>query len=156
VIFFIYESRPNVTVDAAALCIKSGNAIILRGGKEATHSNQVLCSILQECLSGAGLPRDAVQCVDTADRAAVGHLLQLSDYIDLVIPRGGESLIRRVVEEARMPVLKHYQGNCHVYVDRAADLDMAERILVNAKCQRPGVCNAAESLLVHRDVAASF
>jgi glutamate-5-semialdehyde dehydrogenase len=156
VIFFIYESRPNVTVDAAALCVKSGNAIILRGGKEALHSNTALHRILQDCLGTAELPADAVQLVTTPDRAAVGHLLRLDRYIDLVIPRGGEGLIRRVAEEARMPVLKHYKGNCHVYVDRSADLDMAERILVNAKCQRPGVCNAAESLLVHGDVAPAF
>jgi glutamate-5-semialdehyde dehydrogenase len=156
VIFFIYESRPNVTVDAAALCVKSGNAIILRGGKEAFHSNSALCAILQSCLEHVGLPREAVQLVETSDRAAVGHLLRLDSHIDLVIPRGGESLIRRVAAEATMPVLKHYKGNCHIYVDRAADLDMAERILINAKCQRPGVCNAAESLLVHREVAAAF
>lgn len=156
VIFFIYESRPNVTVDAAGLCVKAGNAVILRGGKEAIHSNSALHRLLQGQLSEAGLPADSVQLVTTPDRAAVGHLLTMSDSIDLVIPRGGESLIRRVVAEARMPVLKHYQGNCHVYVDVSADLDMAERILVNAKCQRPGVCNAAESLLVHRDVAAAF
>jgi glutamate-5-semialdehyde dehydrogenase len=156
VILFIYEARPNVTVDAAGLCVKSGNALILRGGKEALHSNTALHRLLQGALSAAGLPADAVQLVNTPDRAAVGHLLQLDRYIDLVVPRGGESLIRRVAEEAAMPVLKHYKGNCHVYVDAAADLAMAERILVNAKCQRPGVCNAAESLLVHRDVAAEF
>ncbi len=156
VIFFVYESRPNVTVDAAALCVKAGNAVILRGGKEALHSNAALHRLLQEGLAEADLPTDAVQFVATTDRAAVGHLLKMSDCIDLAIPRGGESLIRRVAEEARMPVLKHYQGNCHVYVDAAADLDMAERILVNAKCQRPGVCNAAESLLVHEGVAAAF
>lgn len=156
VIFFIYESRPNVTVDAAALCVKSGNAIILRGGKEAQHSIQALHRILCDCLQATGLPEGAVQLVTTTDRAAVGQLLQMNNYIDLVIPRGGESLIRRVAEEARMPVMKHYQGNCHVYIDRSADLDMAERILINAKCQRPGVCNAAESLLVHEDVAADF
>jgi glutamate-5-semialdehyde dehydrogenase len=156
VILFIYESRPNVTVDAAALCVKSGNALILRGGKEAFHSNTALHRILQDSLRAAGLPSDAVQLVATTERAAVGHLLQLRQWIDLVIPRGGESLIRRVAEEARMPVLKHYMGNCHVYVDRSADLEMAERIVLNAKCQRPGVCNAAESLLVHVDVAAPF
>jgi glutamate-5-semialdehyde dehydrogenase len=156
VIFFIYESRPNVTVDAAGLCVKSGNAIILRGGKEALHSNTALSRVLRDCLEACELPGDAVQLVTTTDRAGVGHLLRLYRYIDLVIPRGGESLIRRVAEEARMPVLKHYQGNCHVYVDRAANLDMAERLLLNSKCQRPGVCNAAESLLVHRDVAAAF
>lgn len=156
VIFFIYESRPNVTTDAAGLCVKSGNAIILRGGKEALHSNTALARIIQDTLRDADLPPDAVQLVTTIDRDAVGHLLRLNQYIDLAIPRGGESLIRRVAEEARMPVMKHYQGNCHVYVDRSADLEMAERILLNAKCQRPGVCNAAESLLVHEDVAATF
>jgi glutamate-5-semialdehyde dehydrogenase len=156
VIFFIYESRPNVTVDAAALCVKSGNAVILRGGKEALHSNTALHRVLQDGLHSVGLPAETVQLVNTADRAAVGHLLQMDQDIDLVIPRGGESLIRRVAQEARMPVLKHYQGNCHVYVDRAADLDMAERIVLNAKCQRPGVCNAAESLLVHAEAAKAF
>jgi len=156
VIFFIYESRPNVTVDAAGLCLKSGNALVLRGGKEALQSNTALVQILQAALEPAGLPADALQLVTTTDRAAVGHLLRLPQYIDLAIPRGGESLIRRVAAEATMPVLKHYQGICHVFVDRAADLDMAERIVLNAKCQRPGVCNAAECLLVHQDVAASF
>jgi glutamate-5-semialdehyde dehydrogenase len=156
VIFFIYESRPNVTIDAAGLCVKSGNAVILRGGKEAFHSNAALHAILQEGLRASDLPADAVQLVNTTDRAAVGELLKLNSWIDLAIPRGGESLIRRVAAEATMPVLKHYQGNCHVYVDRAADLDMAVRILVNAKCRRPGVCNAAESLLVHAEVAGAF
>jgi glutamate-5-semialdehyde dehydrogenase len=156
VIFFIYESRPNVTIDAAGLCVKSGNAIVLRGGKEAICSNTILHTILQDNLRSLDLPVDAVQLVATTDRAAVGHLLQMNQHIDLVIPRGGESLIRRVAAEATMPVLKHYLGNCHVYVDRAADLDMAQRIVVNAKCHRPGVCNAAESLLVHADVAAAF
>jgi glutamate-5-semialdehyde dehydrogenase len=156
VIFFIYESRPNVTLDAAALCVKSGNAIILRGGKEALNSNTALHRIVQDCLRDGGLPADAAQLVATPDRAVVGHLLRLAEYIDLAIPRGGEGLIRRVAEEARMPVLKHYKGNCHVYVDQAADLAMAERIVVNAKCQRPGVCNAAESLLVHRAIAPLF
>lgn len=156
VIFFLYESRPNVTVDAAALCVKSGNAVILRGGKEAFHSNTVLHRILADELAACGLSRDAVQLVATLEREAVGHLLKLNQFIDLTIPRGGESLIRRVAAEATMPVLKHYLGNCHVYVDRAADLDMAERIVLNAKCQRPAVCNAMESLLVHADVAAAF
>lgn len=156
VIFFIYESRPNVTVDAAGLCVKSGNAVILRGGKEAHSSNAALHRLLQAKLRAHGLPVDAVQLVGTTDRDAVGHLLRLPQFIDLAIPRGGEGLIRRVAAEARMPVLKHYQGICHVYVDRAADLDMAQRIIVNAKCQRPGVCNAAECLLVHQDVAATF
>jgi glutamate-5-semialdehyde dehydrogenase len=156
VILFIYESRPNVTVDAAGLCVKSGNAVILRGGKEAIHSNRAIHAVLQDCLEANELPRAAVQMVGTTDRAAVGHLLRLNDLIDLAIPRGGEELIRRVAQEARMPVLKHYKGVCHVYVDRAADIGMAERIVVNAKCQRPGVCNAAESLLIHQDVAAVF
>ncbi len=156
VLFFIYESRPNVTADAAALAVKSGNAIILRGGKEALASNQAIHAALQAPLADAGLPPDAVQLVTTPDRDAVRRLLKLDQFIDLTIPRGGESLIRSVAEQATMPVLKHFQGNCHIYVDRSADLDMAERILLNAKCQRPGVCNAAESLLVHRDVAAAF
>jgi glutamate-5-semialdehyde dehydrogenase len=156
VIFFIYESRPNVTVDAAGLCVKAGNAVILRGGKEALHSNAALHRVLQDGLAESDLPPDAVQLVATTDRAAVGHLLRMNQLIDLAIPRGGEGLIRRVAEEARMPVMKHFAGNCHVYVDGSADLDMAERILVNAKCQRPGVCNAAESLLVHQDVAKTF
>jgi glutamate-5-semialdehyde dehydrogenase len=156
VIFFIYESRPNVTIDAAGLCVKSGNAIILRGGKEALQSNSILHAILQDSLKVCGLPTDAVQLVNTPQRDVVGHLLTLDRYIDLAIPRGGESLIRRVAEEATMPVLKHFMGNCHVYVDRAADVAMAERIILNAKCQRPGVCNAAESLLVHADIATAF
>jgi len=156
VIFFIYESRPNVTIDAAALCVKSGNAVILRGGKEAFHSNRVLAELLREALVDSGLPVDAVQLVETTDRDAVGHFLALDEYIDLAIPRGGEGLIRRVAAEARMPVIKHFTGNCHIYVDRSADLDMAETITVNAKTQRLGVCNAAESLLVHADIAAEF
>jgi glutamate-5-semialdehyde dehydrogenase len=156
VILFIYESRPNVTLDAAALCVKSGNAVILRGGKEALHSNVALHAVLADCLDEADLPRDAVVLVRETDRAAVGHLLHLGDLIDLVIPRGGEALIRRVAEEARMPVLKHYKGVCHVYVDRDADLERARRIIVNAKCQRPGVCNAAECLLVDAAVAREF
>jgi glutamate-5-semialdehyde dehydrogenase len=156
VIFFIYESRPNVTVDAAALCVKSGNAVILRGGKEARYSNTAIYRVLQDCLKTNGLPEDAVQLVTTPDRDAVGKLLQMDQFIDLVIPRGGESLIRRVADEAAMPVLKHFQGNCHVYVDASADLAMAERIVVNAKCQRPPVCNAAEGLLVHAAIAPVF
>ncbi len=156
VVFMIYESRPNVTLDAAALCVKSGNAAILRGGKEAIHSNRALYRVLADELVPAGLPAAAVQLVTTTDRAAVGHLLQLPEFIDLAIPRGGESLIRRVAEEARMPVLKHYTGNCHIYVDADVDSDAAIRIVVNAKAQRPGVCNAAETLLVHRAAAPSF
>jgi glutamate-5-semialdehyde dehydrogenase len=156
VVLFIYESRPNVTADAAALCVKSGNAVILRGGKEAAHSSRAIIDVLNQAGEETGLPPDAVQLVATADRQAVGHFLGLDQYIDVAIPRGGEGLIRRVAAEAKMPVIKHYTGNCHVYVDSAADLDMAERITVNAKCQRMGVCNAAESLLVHADVAAEF
>jgi glutamate-5-semialdehyde dehydrogenase len=156
VIFFLYESRPNVTVDAAALSVKSGNAVILRGGKEAYHSNLAIYQILWETLQECGLPPNAVQLVQTLNRDAVGHLLKLNEFIDLVIPRGGESLIRRVVSEATMPVLKHYLGNCHVYVDQDANLDMAEQIIINSKCQRPGVCNAMESLLVHAKIADSF
>lgn len=156
VVFFIYESRPNVTADAAAICIKSGNAVILRGGKEAANSNAAIAALLADAAEAAGLPSHAVQLVATTDRAAVGHLLALDQYISVAIPRGGESLIRRVAEEAKMPVIKHFTGNCHVYVDAAADLEMAERITINAKCQRMGVCNAAESLLVHRQVADKF
>ncbi len=156
VIFFIYESRPNVTADAAAICVKSGNAVILRGGKEAAHSSRAIVDILRLNLDEVGLPADAVQLVSTTDRAAVGHFLRMPELIDLAIPRGGESLIRRVAEEARMPVIKHFTGNCHVYVDRSADLGMAERITINSKCQRMGVCNAAESLLIHADVAEEF
>jgi glutamate-5-semialdehyde dehydrogenase len=153
VIFFIYESRPNVTVDAAALSVKSGNAILLRGGREALHSNAALHRVLQEGLRLYDLPPDAVQLVGTSEREAVGQLLRLPEFIDVAIPRGGEGLIRRVAQEARMPVLKHFQGICHVYVEASADLDRAERIVLNAKCQRPGVCNAMESLLIDAAIA---
>ena len=156
VVFLIYESRPNVTVDAAALCVKSGNAAILRGGKEAIHSNRALHRVLADELAPSGLPEHAVQLVATTDRAAVGHLLGMPDRVDLAIPRGGESLIRRVVAEAKMPVMKHYTGNCHVYVDADSDFAPAVKIVVNSKAQRPGVCNAAETLLVHRDAASAF
>jgi glutamate-5-semialdehyde dehydrogenase len=156
VIFMIYESRPNVTVDAAALCIKSGNAVILRGGKEAISTNRALHRVLADELVACRLPEHGVQLVPSTDRAVVGELLGLPEFIDLAIPRGGESLIRRVVAEARMPVLKHYQGNCHVYVDAHCDLDMAVKVVLNSKVQRPGVCNAAETLLVHRAVAPYF
>jgi glutamate-5-semialdehyde dehydrogenase len=148
VILFIYESRPNVTSDAAALCVKAGNAIILRGGSEALESNRALANAARDALALAGLPTDAVQLVGTTDRELVGNLLGRSDAIDLVIPRGGEDLIRRVEAQARMPVLKHYQGNCHVYVEETADPSMVRRVVVDAKCQRPGTCNAAEKLLV--------
>ncbi|MCA9064091.1 MAG: glutamate-5-semialdehyde dehydrogenase [Planctomycetaceae bacterium] len=156
VIFFIYESRPNVTIDAAALCIKSGNSVILRGGKEAIHSNQVLAGILGDALVTVGLPREAAQLVETTDRQAVGHFLKAGDLIDVTIPRGGRSLIERVTAEATMPVIKHYDGICHVYVDAAADEQMATDIVVNSKCQRPGVCNALETLLIHREAAQRF
>jgi glutamate-5-semialdehyde dehydrogenase len=155
-VFFIYESRPNVTADAAAICVKSGNAVILRGGKEARHSSQAIVRVLQSVAGRVGVPVDAVQLVATTERAAVGHFLQLAQYIDVAIPRGGESLIRRVTAEAKMPVIKHFDGNCHVYVDATADLTMALDITINAKCQRMGVCNACESLLVHERIAASF
>jgi glutamate-5-semialdehyde dehydrogenase len=156
VVFFIYESRPNVTVDAAAICVKSGNAVILRGGKEALSSNRALYAVLRDALEECGLPLAAVQLVETTDRDAVGYLLKMHDQINVTIPRGGRSLIERVMAEATMPVIKHYDGICHVYVDRAADIGMATAILVNSKCQRPGVCNAAECLLVHRDIAERF
>jgi glutamate-5-semialdehyde dehydrogenase len=156
VVFFIYESRPNVTADAAAICLKSGNAVILRGGKEAAHSSAAIIKILQQVAADEALPKAALQLVDTPDREAVGHFLSLPEFIDVAIPRGGESLIRRVAAEAKMPVIKHFTGNCHVYVDVSADLAMAERIVVNAKCQRQGVCNACESLLVHEQVAGEF
>ncbi len=153
VVFFIYESRPNVTADAAAICVKSGNAVILRGGKEAAHSSRALVDRLVQAAEEHGIPGKAIQLVGTTDRAAVGHFLALADYIDVAIPRGGEGLIRRVSAEAKMPVIKHFAGNCHVYLDRAADPDLAETLTVNSKCQRMGVCNACESLLVHREIA---
>ncbi len=156
VVFFIYESRPNVTVDAASICLKSGNAVILRGGKEAAHSNAAIAAVLAEASESCGVPRDAVQLVATADREAVGHFLKLHELINVAIPRGGESLIRRVSAEATMPVIKHYAGNCHVYVDEHANPQMALEITVNSKCQRLGVCNAAESLIVHEGIAESF
>ena len=153
VVAVIYESRPNVTADAAAVCFKAGNAVILRGGSEAAASN---AAIHEAMIAVVCLPADAIQMVPTTDRAAVRTLLGLDQMIDLVIPRGGESLIRAVAEQSRVPVLKHYKGVCHVYVDRAADLDMALAIAVDAKCRRPGVCNAMETLLVHEAVAEAF
>lgn len=156
VVFFVYESRPNVTADAAAICVKSGNAVILRGGKEAAHSSRAIVEILQEIAANHGIPSNAVQLVGLQDREAVGHFLRLDQFIDVAIPRGGEGLIRRVSAEARMPVIKHFSGNCHVYVDAWADLELAEQLTVNSKCQRMGVCNAAESLVVHRQVADAF
>jgi glutamate-5-semialdehyde dehydrogenase len=156
VIAVIYESRPSVTADAAALCLKAGSAVILRGGSEALRSNTAIWEAMAGAGEAAGMPRDAVQLVRRTDREAVAQLLSMDRFVDLVIPRGGESLIRAVGESSRVPVLKHFKGVCHVYVDRAADLDMALRIAVNAKCQRPGVCNAMETLLVHEAVAAGF
>ncbi len=156
VIGFIYESRPNVTVDAAALCLKSGNAVILKGGKEAIHSNLVLSRLMGAALEQAGVPAAAVQVVPTTEREAVVELLKLDDYLDIIIPRGGEGLIRFVAENSRIPVLKHYKGVCHIFVDAEADLDMAETICFNAKVQRPGVCNAMETLLIHEAVAPAF
>ena len=156
VVFFIYESRPNVTADAAAICAKAGNAVILRGGKEAIHSSQAIVELLAEAASEIGLPADAVQLVSTTDRDAVGHFLGMDSLIDVAIPRGGEGLIRRVASEATMPVIKHFDGNCHVYIDSRFDPNMAIDITVNSKCHRLGVCNAAESLLVHADAAAEI
>ena len=156
VVAMIFESRPNAAVDAAALCVKSGNAAILRGGSEAFHSIAALMDCIHAALAEAGLPEACVQTPPTADRAAVSALLQLDEFIDVVIPRGGEGLIRTVVEQAKMPVLKHYKGVCHTFVDESADLDRAVDIVLNAKAQRPGTCNALECLLVHRNVAQSF
>jgi len=156
VIGIIYESRPNVTADAAGLCLKSGNAVILRGGSEAIHSNTAIGTLLRGELRRLGLPEAALQVVTTTDRAAVQELLKLEEEIDLVIPRGGEGLIRFVVEHSRIPVIKHYKGVCHAFVDASADFAMAEKICINAKVQRPGVCNAMETLLIHKDVAETF
>ena len=156
VIGIIYESRPNVTSDAAILCIKTGNAVILRGGSESLHSNIAIADALQAGGSTCGLPEDSVQLIPTKDREAVRHMAQMDKFIDLIVPRGGHSLIETVVTHARMPVIKHYHGVCHVYVDKEADLDMALNIALNAKCQRPGVCNAMETLLVHRGVSDAF
>ena len=156
VIGIIYEARPNVTADAAALCLKAGNAVILRGGKEAIHSNTTVAEAMRQAVEEAGLPADCIQLVQDTTRASSIEMMGLTDYLDVLIPRGGAGLIQSVVMNATVPVIETGTGNCHVYVDASADLDMAERILVNAKCQRPSVCNAAESLLVHKDVAAQF
>lgn len=156
VIAIIYESRPNVTIDAAGLCFKSGNSTILRGGKEALKSNLALGEIFRETLKEFNFPPEAVQVLPTPDRRAMEYLLELEEYIDLVIPRGGEGLIRFVTEKSKIPVIKHYKGVCHVYVDEEADLEMAKSIAINAKCQRPGVCNAMETLLVHEKIAPIF
>jgi glutamate-5-semialdehyde dehydrogenase len=156
VIGIIYESRPNVTVDASALCVKSGNAVILRGGSESIHSNLAIASILQDVLRESPLPDKAIQVIPFTDREAVTTLLQMDEQIDLIIPRGGEELIRTVVEQSKIPVIKHYKGVCHIFVDATADINMAVNICTNAKVQRPGVCNAMETLLVHADIAPAF
>jgi glutamate-5-semialdehyde dehydrogenase len=156
VIGIIYESRPNVTSDAAGLCLKAGNAVILRGGSEAIHSNLAIGEILQRVGNQHGIPAGAIQIIPTTSRRAVEEMLQLEEYIDVIIPRGGEDLIRFVVSHSKIPVIKHYKGVCHVFVDATADLEMAQAISYNAKVQRPGVCNAMETLLVHRDIASRF
>lgn len=156
VIGIIFESRPNVTADAAVLCFKTGNATILRGGKEAIHSNRAIAAALQEGGAPAGLPDHSIQLIPFTDRESVRHLCEMDTYLDLIIPRGGAGLIEAVVSMARMPVIKHYDGICHVFVDKAADLDMAEAVAVNSKVQKPSVCNALETLLVHREIAAAF
>jgi glutamate-5-semialdehyde dehydrogenase len=152
----IYESRPNVTIEAASLAIKSGNACILRGGSEAIHSNLALWKLVQRALAEAGLPTDAVQLVETTDRAAVGHLITSPEAVDVIIPRGGKGLIERISREAKVPVIKHLDGNCHVYVDAQADLELALKVTDNAKTQKVSPCNAAESLLVHEAIAPVF
>ncbi len=156
VIGIIYESRPNVTIDAAGLCLKAGNAVILRGGSEALNSNQALADIIGQALTETGLPAKTVQVVPIRDREAVKVLLNQEEFIDLIIPRGGEGLIRFVVENSTIPVLKHYKGVCHVYIDDGADLEMAQNICFNAKVQRPGVCNSMETMLVHRSISQEF
>ena len=156
VIGIIYESRPNVTIDCAVLCLKSGNASILRGGSECFETNKVLASLVSDALAQCGLDADCVQMIPTTDRSAFGELLKLDKYVDCIIPRGGEKLIRFVVENSSIPVIKHYKGVCTVYVDKSADADVAQKLLVNAKCQRPSVCNAAENLIVHSNVAESM
>lgn len=156
VIAMVYEARPDATTDAAVLCLKSGNAVILRGGSEAINSNLYLGKLMQGALVKAGLPEKAIQVVPTTEREAILQILKLEDYIDLVIPRGGEGLIRFVTENSRIPVLKHYKGVCHTYVDDKADLKLAEEVCFNAKVQRPGVCNAMETMLVHEKVASTF
>jgi glutamate-5-semialdehyde dehydrogenase len=156
VIGMIYESRPNVTADAAGLCLKSGNTVILRGGSEAIHSNRMIAACLRRAMVEGGLPQDAVQLVDITDRALVGEMIRADAFVDVIIPRGGRSLTERIATEASVPVIKHLDGVCHVYVDAAADLKMALKIAVNAKTQRVGVCNAMETLLVHQAVAATY
>lgn len=156
VIGIIYEARPNVTADAAGLCLKSGNAVILRGGSEAIHSNMSIVRVLKDAAVSSGAPEDAIQLMPTVDREAVLEMLKLDEFIDLIIPRGGEGLIRFVVANSRIPVIKHYKGVCHVFIDESADVDMALNIAFNAKVERPGVCNAMETLLVHRNIAVAF
>ena len=156
VIGIIFESRPNVTCDAAALCFKTSNAVILRGGKEAIHSNLAIASAMRQGGKEKGMPENAIQLIPTTDREAVKVMCRMTDYLDLIIPRGGEGLIRAVTEMSHVPVIKHYKGVCHTFVDASANMEMALRIAENAKCQRPGVCNAMETLLVHRDIAESF
>jgi len=156
VIGIIYESRPNVTADAAGLCLKSGNATILRGGSEAIHSNQAIAACIHRGLEQAGLPATAVQVIETTDRAAVGELITMTEYVDVIVPRGGKGLIERISNDARVPVIKHLDGICHVYIDSGADLAMAEEIAFNAKCHRYGVCNAMETLLVDSKIAADI
>lgn len=156
VIGIIYESRPNVTADAAALCLKAGNAVVLRGGSEAIYSNVAIARILQDEMGKAGIPVAALSVIPFVEREGVTEMLKQEEFIDVIIPRGGESLIRFVVEHSKIPVIKHYKGVCHVFVDASADFDMAERIIVNSKTQRPGVCNALETLLIHKDVAETF
>ena len=155
VVGMIYESRPNVTIDAAALCLKSGNACLLRGGSESFHSNQAIAKVIYQALSETGLPEACVRLFETTDRAAVGAMLALSEFIDVVIPRGGKGLVKRITEEARMPVIKHLDGVCHVFINRDADVDMAVNIAMNAKTSRYGTCNTMETLLVHQDIAAT-
>ncbi|NJD39367.1 MAG: glutamate-5-semialdehyde dehydrogenase [Geobacter sp.] len=156
VIGIVYESRPNVTADAAALCLKSGNAVVLRGGSEAIHSNRAITNILQGVMQELGIPEAALSLIPFIEREGVLEMLKQEELIDLIIPRGGESLIRFVVEHSRIPVIKHYKGVCHAFVDAGADFEMAARIIINAKTQRPGVCNALETLLIHKDAAAAF
>jgi glutamate-5-semialdehyde dehydrogenase len=156
VIGIIYESRPDVTSDAGGLCLKAGNAVILRGGSEAIRSNLAIAEVLRKVCRGQGIPAEAIQVVPTTSRQAVEELLQLEEYLDVIIPRGGEELIRFVVSKSKIPVIKHYKGVCHVFVDASADLEMAQKISYNAKVQRPGVCNAMETLLVHRRIAPVF
>ena len=156
VVGIIYESRPNVTADSACLCVKAGNACILRGGSESIHSNTAIARVMSQAASKAGLPEHAIQLVPTTDRAAVHELARLDRYLACIVPRGGESLIHAVSKTATVPIIKHFSGICHVFVDKAADLPMAGKIVINAKCQRPGVCNAMETLLIHREIAPSF